>query len=328
MSTAQERTLAQYHGLMRVNASAHLLRVAREVGLIAALRSGQQTAEQLADSLQWAHHSAALLIDGLISIGIIEQYGEDYALSRAGHLLCQYDDDLGDAAWQKLASVVRGDDQRSEHDDAERFAYVAATQWSHTSSAMQAAEILDIGEGGQYSGLKILDLGCGSAVWSCAIAHRDPESSVTAADTPAALEAAQSTADSIELTDRFTTIPGDPLTVELPADEFDLVLVAQRISCLDGKAGQKLLAKATRAAKPGGRVVVIDVFRGPTKPNLTECIEALRLDLGTRGGRLRSLEEAQADMQDAELQRIQFTFLAASDINMGMAVGTKLELSD
>ncbi len=320
---AHRRTLAQYQSLMQVNASSHLIRVARETGLIDQLRDGQRTADQLAESLEWSRHSSSLLIDALMTIGLIEKYGEDYALSRAGHLLCQYDEDLGDATWNRLAKVIRGDEPRSSHDDRKHFDSLAATQWSHTAAAMQAAEVLDIGEGGEFSGLKILDLGSGSGVWSCAIAHRDPESSVTAVDNEAALAAALATAQSIGLGERFEMIQGDPMDVSIPDGTYDLVLVAQRISCMDVEAGKKLLAKAVASAKPGGRIVVIDPFRGPAKPNLAECIEALRIDMGTVGGRMRSLEEAQADMQDAGLLRIQFTFLAASLVNLGLAVGNK-----
>lgn len=323
MSTAQERTLAQYHGLMRINASSHLLRAAREIGLIDELRKGQRTAEQLAESLSWVPHSADLLIDGLMAIGMIEKYGDDFALSRAGHLLCQYDEDLGDATWKRLVPVLRGDEKRHDLDDQDRFDYLAATQWAHTAAAMQAAEMLDIGQGGEYVGLKILDLGCGSAVWSCAAAHRDPESSVVAVDQEAALEAAKATAESIELGDRFSCVSGDPLDADVATDAFDLVIVAQRMSSLDEQAAKKLLRKAAACCALGGRVVVIDLFRSPAKTNLTEAIEALRLDLGTRGGRMRSLEEAQADLREAGLSRIQFTFIAASETNLGMAVGTR-----
>lgn len=323
MATAQERTLAQYHGLMRMNASAHVLRAAREIGLIGELRSGQRTAEQLTAALSWQPHSAALLLDALLAIGMIEKYGQDYALSRAGHLLCQYDDDLGDATWARLVSVLRGDETRHDHDDQRQFDYLAATQWSQTAAAMQAAEILDIGPGGEHTGLNVLDLGCGSGVWSCAIAHRDPTTTVTAVDQKLAIEAARATADSIELSDRFTTIVADPIDADVADESFDLVVVAQRTSCLDESATKRLLAKAVAATKAGGRVVVIDLFRGPGKTTLTESIEALRLDLGTRGGRMRTLEEAQADLREAGLSKIQFTFLAASEAGLGMAVGTR-----
>src|SRR5690606_20768481 len=118
---------------------------------------------------------------------------------------------------------------------------LAATQWVHTPAAMQAAEILDIGgtpttdpeSDGELilstPPLRILDLGCGSAVWSCAMAFRDPGAAVLAVDEEAALVAARSTARSIQLGERFETLAGQPEEVALPTADFDLVLVAQRL---------------------------------------------------------------------------------------------------
>ena len=111
--------------------------------------------------------------------------------------------------------------------------------------------------------------------------------------------------------------------MELPEAEFDLVLLAQRLGPLITDQATTLLERSIRAAKPGGRVVVIDLFRGPAKPNLAECIEALKLDLGTRGGHMRSLDEIQTLLQQLGLRRVQFAFLAASKVNMGMAVGER-----
>jgi ubiquinone/menaquinone biosynthesis C-methylase UbiE len=260
------------------------------------------------------------LLDGLVSIGIIEKYDDDYALSQAAHLLCQYDDDLGDSRWRRLADRVRGDVGRAENN---RFDYLAATQWIHTRSAIEAAEILNIGGEGEPSGVKILDLGCGSAVWSCAMAHKDAMATITAVDHAAGLEAASSTADSIGLADRFKTIRGDPQEVKLPNGEFDLVLIAQRISSLSEEKAGTLLSRAIAAGKAGGRIVVIDLFRGPTKPNLAESVEALKLELETHHGQMRTIEAIQNQLDSLELQQIQFTFLPASRVNMGMAVGVK-----
>lgn len=323
MSSAQERTLAQYHGLMQVNASSHLLRAARQIGLIDELRSGQRTLDQLVQTLKLDAPSLGLLIDAMIAVGIIEKYDDDHALSRAGHLLCQYDQDLGDSIWQKLADRVQGKTDRATHDDRFQQNYLAATQWAHTASAMQAAEILDIGGPDQKPGLRILDLGGGSAVWSCAMAHRDPESSVTVVDVAAALEAARSTAESIELGDRFEGIEGDPLETELPTESFDLVLIAQRVSGTGSEKAASLIQKAAAAAVSGGKIVVIDLFRGPAAPTLAESIEALRLDLMTAAGQMPGLEEIQVQLTDAGLKDVQFTFLAASRSNMGLAVGVK-----
>lgn len=308
---------------MQINAASHLMRAARSVGLIGQLREGQRTAQQLCESLSLVDDSGRLLLDSLVAIGIIEKYGDDYALSRAGHLFCQYDDDLGDRRWQRLVPLLKGDSNRNAIDDQDHFDYLAATQWAHTASAIQAAEILNLGGEGEIEGPKLLDLGCGSAVWSCAMAHRDDAATVVAVDHHAALQAALASADSIGLSDRFKTIEADPEQVTVSDDEFDLVLLAQRISSLDNDRGENLLGRAVAATKPGGRVVVIDLFRGPTKPNLAESVEALKLELDTADGHMRSLEQAQQELKSAGLTDVQFTFLAASRVNMGMAVGVK-----
>ncbi len=321
--SAQDRTLDQYHELMQINAVSHLMRAARQLGVFAELRKGQRTLQQLGETLSLDPGSLNLLLDSLVAIGIIERYQDDHALAQATQLLCLYDDDLGDARWDRLVDRVRGEGNRNEHDDQQRFDHLAATQWIHTPAAMQAAEILNIGGEDEASGPHILDLGCGSAVWSCAMAHRDPASMITAVDTAGAIQAANKTAESIGLGDRFEAIASDPLAADVPRGEYDLVLIAQRLHCLSLESGRGLLARATAACKAAGRVVVIDLFRGPAKPNLAETVEALKLELETRGGSMRSLEQTQEEMRRVGLEQLQFTFLAASRVNLGLAVGIK-----
>ncbi len=161
---AGDSTIARYEGWMQTNGAAHLLSAARESGIIGRLRERQHTAEELCESLALERTTADLLIDGLVAIGLVERYEDDLALARAGHLLCQYDEDLGDHVWRRLPGRLgSGRDERP--DDVSEFrARLAATQWIHTAAAMQAAEILDIGGEGSPAGLRILDLGCGSAV--------------------------------------------------------------------------------------------------------------------------------------------------------------------
>ncbi len=321
--SAQQRTLDQYHELMHINAVSHLIRTARRVGLFDALNEGQRTADQLREELSLRAEPAGLLLDALVASGIIEKYGDDYALSQAARLLCQYDEDLGDRRWERFVDHLLGNQQDDGRDDRQHLEYLAATQWIHTPAAMQAAEILDIGGVGEVAGPSILELGCGSAVWSCAMAHRDPAARVTLVDHAGALAAAMATAQSIGMADRVITIEGDPATAPLPTDEFDIVLIAQRLHASSMADADALLDRAVRASKPGGRVVVIDLFRGPARPTLAESIEALKLELETTAGRMRTVEEVQAQMGRHGLQRVQFTFLAASRINLALAVGRK-----
>lgn len=330
----QNRTLDRYQELMQINAASHVLRTARQIGVLDQLRTGQQTAEQLADALGVDRAGLDLLLDCLIAMNVIERYETDHALSPVMQLLCQYDHDLGDAHWQRLTGLIRGDSPPPS--DRAYLDGLAATQWIHTPAAMQAAEMLDMGgptgpvgkpsdDGGTLP-LRILDLGCGSAVWSCAMAYRDGKATIVAVDDAAPLVAAASTAGAIELSERFDARVGDPESIELPRDEFGLVVIAQRMHATTDSGRRALLAQAYDALESGGRLVVIDLFRGPAKPNLTETIEALRIHAGTGGsgqGRMQSIEDLQEMFRERGLIDIRFTFIEASRVNFGMMVATK-----
>jgi SAM-dependent methyltransferase len=325
---AQDRTLDRYQELMQINAAGHVLRSAREVGLFVELATGQKTIEQLTEALGLQRETTELILDCLVSMNVIERYGDDHALSPVMRLLCEHDGDLGDAGWLQLVNKLQR--QSASPSDEAYFESIAATQWIHTPAAMQAAEILDIGGESEESAedessapLKILDLGCGSAVWSCAMAYRDPKARVVAVDNEAALQAAEQTARAIELGPRFLPVVGDPATVELPVNEFDLAIIAQRLNSSSAELSGRLLQQAIRSLTSGGRLVIIDLFRGPAKPRLSETIEALRLHLGTEHGKMRSIKETEDLLGSVGLGAIQFTFIAASRINLGLMVARK-----
>ncbi len=155
------------------------------------------------------------------------------------------------------------------------------------------------------------------------MAHRDPQSTVVMVDLPEALEAANSTAQAIEIGDRVSKMEGDPDDVELPQKQFDLALIAQRISSRGDEQAQRMVQRAADSVVPGGRVVVVDLFQTPGPLQLSEAIESLKLNLGTRSGRVRHLNEMQGIMAKCGLKDLQFTYLAASHVNLGMAVGRK-----
>ncbi len=337
---SQDRTLDRYQELMQINAASHVLRAARQVGIFEELRGGQRTAEQLADALRLDRAGLDLLLDCLISMNVIERYQDDHALAPVMQLLCQYDADLGDVDWLRLPEKVRtgesaADEPERQQRDQSYLHALAATQWVHTPAAMQAAEILDIGgtpaTDSQSDGvvisssppLRILDLGCGSAVWSCAMAFRDPGATVLAVDEEAALAAARSTARSIQLGERFQTLTGRPESVDLPATNFNLVVIAQRLHAASPEQRTQLLNQGIAALAPGGRLVLVDLFRGPSKPLLSETIEALRIHVGTAEGKMQSAQELKDTLTERGLRDIGFTFIAASRINLGMIVATK-----
>lgn len=96
-------------------------------------------------------------------------------------------------------------------------------------------------------GMRLLQLGAGTAVWSRAIAHRIPDALVTVVDLPPA--GGRAWLDS----DLFAAAwPG--------RGGFDLVLVPTLCHLFAPEQNAWLLARAAGALRPGGRVAVIDVL--------------------------------------------------------------------
>jgi len=318
--TAQDRSLQQYQQLLQLNAASHLLRIARRVGLFAALSTGQKTAPELIDQLGLRPALAHRLLDALRATGVIEKYGDDFALAQVTRLLCQYDADLGDELWQRLETALTADEAPTP--DIERYRNaIAATQWTHTRTAIEAAEMLNIGE--DRAAPRIVDIGCGSAVWSCAMAYRDSRSTVTAVDHAAALEAAASTAQSIELGERFSTIEGDPLSVSLPSSAFDMAIIAQRLHSESLAQGSELLERARESLNAGGELIVIDLFETDSDAKMGEAMESLKLELCTNEGAVRTATATERQVMAAGFRKPQFSYLPASPVQMGMLVARK-----
>ncbi|MEM6978628.1 MAG: class I SAM-dependent methyltransferase [Planctomycetota bacterium] len=322
--TSQDRTLDHYQELMTINATGHVLRVGRQLGVLTALSERQHTLGELSDRLGLRSDRLSELMAALRAIGIIERYQDDFALSSTARLLCQYDHDLGDTSWVELAEAIKCPSDSTEASDAipqQRLNAIAATQWVHTPAAMQVAEILNTVESNEHKTL--LDLACGSAVWSSAICYRDPKLRVTAIDHEDALTAAAATATSIQLNDRFQTRAASFIDYEPEEDSHDIALIAQTLHSLSPSQIDLILSRLTRTVRSGGRVVVIDSFAGPHAPTLAESLEPLRLAVEAPGASIPSITEAESRFKAVGIQSVAFTYIAASRIGLGMMVGTK-----
>ena len=73
---------------------------------------------------------------------------------------------------------------------------------------------------------RILDIGCGSGVWSLAIAERFERARVTGLDLPDVLAVFEARATERGLRDRIEKLGGDMHAVAIPPAAFDLVIIA------------------------------------------------------------------------------------------------------
>lgn len=321
MTTIDTRALETYAQLMSANGAAQIYHAAVQAGVLQALANGPASAAEVASACHTAIRPTALLLDGLVALGLIEPVGEAYGLAPVAGILAGPYRDLGDAYWSHLPAFLETGRPMARMDDAresERHyqTQVMALAWMMAPAAAAAAALLDCG--GRRRGRAVLDVGAGAAGWSLALARRDPATTVTALDWPAVLAIARKAAAEAGLQDRFATIAGDYHKVPLPAAAFDLVIVAN-VAHLETATGNRVLfERLRRSLRPGGEIAVIDVFPAQPAGVLPAALYALGLALRTTHGRVHSAADLESWLAAAGFDDCRFAPLEAPPYTMGM----------
>ena len=289
-----EQILGSYFQLMNLNGASHVYREAVRCGVLGALRAEPQTAAQVAQACSLATGPAELLLDALIPLGVVRKDGETYALSQLAEMLLSGSyKNLGDEYWAHLPAFLQTGQPIAKMDDVAKSEAFYQTQaavlgWMLGPAAQCAAHTL---AGTLPPKAAILDIGAGSGIWSLTLAQQTADAVVTAVDWPAVLEVAAETAENLGLSHRLTTIAGNYHQVELPSEQFDLAILANVTHLETSDGNRALLAKVWQALKPGGRVVIIDVFPGQPMGDLNLALYKLGLALRTEHGHVYSAQE-------------------------------------
>lgn len=153
---------------------------------------------------------------------------------------------------------------------------------------------------------RILDVGCGSGVWSLLIAAQHPQAEVTGLDFPTILDVFAARAQQLGLAARACRLPGDMHVLELPEDAYDLVILANVLRLESEERAQRLVTRVSRALRRGGRLLVIDAMAVDTPAKqLLRNIYALSLYLRTAVGQIYSQEQVRKWMHAAGVTNVQ-----------------------
>ena len=327
MSTAQIKALEDYFRLMDRNSMAHAIRAAVDLGVIDCLKKGQKTNSELATELSLSPESLQLLMRVLCRSELVEQYEDDYALSQVGRLIPDRFLHMGDHHWQYLGGFIKSGkplpvDEELPVTDADFLLQQASQEWTQTPAAMDAATILDIGD--SRKDLRILEVGCGAAVFSVAISHRDPGSQLTLLDRGPELKRAMETVEGVGLEERVSYLETDYLQdgwVEgLEESEFDMVIVAGIAHRHNQDECQQLFANIAKLCHPGTNLVIIDVFPGQEKGDAHRELFELQLGLRTSKGALHDAKQLQSQLKSLGFDDVQYAPLPAAPHIWGLVL--------
>ncbi len=330
MSDNQLRTIEIFHQLLGQPGLTASLNAALRLGVIDALRDGQKTAEELGRQCELKSFAVPALMNLLQPTGLIEQFGDNYALSQAAQMAPRSLWAMWFDQWSHLETALKtgGDPSlsdfdrlRSEDRRREQFRLIRGQiQWAETGAALKTAEALDIGN--HRRSLHILDLGSGSAVYSMTLAHKDPGCIVKLVDGPVGLARAQATVKSLDIQSRVSLLQTDDLNIAGNDGAFDLVIIADHVHDRSSEELDQLLHTAHRVLGPGGEIALIDVFAGQERG--TQIVSQFQLELliGT-GNPPFSPEQLHEKLTRIGFTQIQFTHLPAPPWSHGLVLGLR-----
>lgn len=104
----------------------------------------------------------------------------------------------------------------------------------------------------------LLDLGGGTGIYSIAFLKRNPNLTATVYDRPEVLKVAEEFRTRYGVEDRLDLVDGDMFADEFP--KADVILLSNILHDWDEPECETLIRKCAAALKPGGRILVHDVF--------------------------------------------------------------------
>lgn len=324
--TSAMSELNHFFRVMTINGAAQLLGMDRHYHFLAACLDQPLTAGEVAKHCGTQVKPTRLILEGLAALGLLQQDSERFSLTGLGKLLATTPQILGNRFWDHLPEYIRTGEpiikmdvtqHQAEHYQAE----VGPLGWMLGPAAEEAASVLEIGK--RRKGLRILDVGAGSAVWSLAMIRHDRSSRVTALDWPEVLTVAQQQAKVQQLDDQLGTLAGDFHHIALPAGAFDLAILANITHLETPEGNQDVFKRVYGSLAKDGEVVIIDVFPGSPEGNLTSILYRLGLALRTEHGQVYSSEELSRQLREAGFSSCELTILKSSPHILGMLIAAK-----
>lgn len=256
--------------------SAKPLLAALHYDLFTWIAKGLDRPETLSRRLSLDSPAVTRVLDALVALGWLTKRGGAYSNTRAGRrmLVASSPDYVGHNlkyqeytwdAWSDLREVMRTGRPRLGLQDwikRDFFTadYLRAMGDITRRPARELARALD------WTGVvRTLDVGSGAGNFSAAFVERAPKATAVLLDLPQALEVTKGLLSGHPDRSRFAFKAANYLADELGRDDYDLVLISNVTRVENEEVNRMLVAKAWRALRPGGRLVIHDYVISPDR---------------------------------------------------------------
>jgi 2-polyprenyl-3-methyl-5-hydroxy-6-metoxy-1,4-benzoquinol methylase len=254
-----------------------VLATAIDLDLFTPIKHGAKTVQALSASTGYPARGVRILLNALVAMRYLEKDEDRYALTPMtaifltrdspqylGELVTvTYDHPRMRRAWDGVSELVRtgrlARGAESTADEAEFFSRLVDPLYisSRPASDLAAQVLCD----GRPHGLRVLDVGAGSGVWSLAVARRDLQARITAVDWPEVIEKSTKRFAHRECVgDRYDYLPGDFRQVDLGESQYDVALLGYVCHGEGARCTRELFARIHRALRPGGQLLIAELI--------------------------------------------------------------------
>jgi SAM-dependent methyltransferase len=232
------------------------------------LADGPKPLAALARDLDLAPGPLRALLTACVALGLVTRDGDRYANAPASatYLVRTSPAYFGDyfrfqvsrqiyPTLLHLDAALRGervDFYGQLRDPAEASAFTRAQHSGSLGPAHVVARLIDAS-----GARRLLDVAGGSGAFSIVLCQRTPGLQATVLDFPSVAAVGRTLVKESGLADRITFVEGDARDLGWP-DGNDLVLMSYLLSAVAESSAHELLAKAYKALRPGGRLLVHD----------------------------------------------------------------------
>lgn len=241
------------------------------------IAAGEDSADKMASVEGWNPSGTRMLLDAICSLGLLTKQGNRYFLVPESEFYLlpnkpTYKGKLPQTEfnWEgngKLAESIRTG-KRPIHYSATTAEMVDlwiadyARRWAAPESFLQQADSLwqslNISA---RDGLRVLDVACGPAPESLALARQHPGVSLTLLDWEDILQTACKAATALGVENQVTTKSGDLWSLEYGCDLFDVVWLGNITHFFSPEENIRLFRKAHDALVHGGAIIIDSVAR-------------------------------------------------------------------
>lgn len=302
------------------HAPSMVLATAVQLDVFGALTEGAQTAADIAKATSASVRGMTMLLDGLVSLGLLEKQANRYDLTPEAetYLVKSSDNYLGGffeifqkgiMDWLKLPEAVKtGQPVRSFEGQkkSEEF-FPPLIRALHVANMGPAHNLVrKLGIGTRWRGLKVLDVAAGSGVWGIAVAQEDPSTTVAALDFPKILNITREYAAKAGVADRFSYLETSLRNASFEENAYDLIILGNIAHAEGQDVMRDFLKRVQPALRQGGKLAIVDMIpneerTGPPFPVLF----ALQMLLHTSQGGTFTQNEYSRWLQEAGFKKVE-----------------------